>query len=101
MITPRGVTNLGYKFYVIWTIINFCFIFINYFLFVETAGRSLEEMDVVFAKYPGWIVRARELKESGHLRRRVYDRPPTPESPTTRMDSNRSVGGKERPSEDY
>ncbi|KAI7855212.1 general substrate transporter [Circinella umbellata] len=50
MITPPAIANIGYGIYVIFAILNFLFIPIIYFYFPETKGRSLEEMDVVFAK---------------------------------------------------
>ncbi|KAI8137994.1 general substrate transporter [Fennellomyces sp. T-0311] len=50
MITPPAIANIGYGIYVIFAIFNFLFIPIVYFFYPETKGRSLEEMDVVFAK---------------------------------------------------
>lgn len=41
---------LGYGIYVIFAVFNFCFIPIVYFFYPETKGRSLEELDVLFAK---------------------------------------------------
>lgn len=41
---------LGYGIYVIFAIFNFLFIPIVYFFYPETKGRSLEELDVMFAK---------------------------------------------------
>ncbi|KAI9321300.1 general substrate transporter [Dichotomocladium elegans] len=50
MITPPAIANIGYGIYVIFTIFNFFFIPIVYFFYPETKGRSLEELDVMFAK---------------------------------------------------
>ncbi|CDH56854.1 sugar transporter stl1 [Lichtheimia corymbifera JMRC:FSU:9682] len=50
MITPPAIANIGYGIYVIFAIFNFLFIPIVYFFYPETKGRSLEELDVVFAK---------------------------------------------------
>lgn len=48
-ITPPGIRNLHWKFYIIWTIFNFSFIPIVYFLYPETAGRTLEDIDRLYA----------------------------------------------------
>lgn len=50
MVTPPGQTTLGWRFYIIWAVFNAAFIPIVYFFYPETRGRSLEEMDLVFAK---------------------------------------------------
>ncbi|KAI9252865.1 general substrate transporter [Phascolomyces articulosus] len=50
MITPPAIANIGYGIYVIFAIFNFLFIPIVYFWYPETKGRSLEELDVMFAK---------------------------------------------------
>ena len=47
-ITPIGIDTLQWKFYVIWTVFNFAFIPTVYFLYPETAGRTLEDMDRYF-----------------------------------------------------
>jgi hypothetical protein len=41
-ITPPGIENLGYKFWIIWAVICFSFIPTTYFFYPETANRSLE-----------------------------------------------------------
>ena len=50
MITPIGLTNLNYKFYIIWAVFGLAFTFICYFFYPETARKSLEEMDFLFMK---------------------------------------------------
>ncbi|KAH7066023.1 general substrate transporter [Paraphoma chrysanthemicola] len=47
-VTPPGIENLQWRFYIIWTIFNFSFIPIVYFLYPETAGRTLEDIDRIF-----------------------------------------------------
>ncbi|KAF2502553.1 general substrate transporter [Lophium mytilinum] len=48
-ITPPGISSLKWKFYIIWTVFNAAFVPIVYFLYPETAGRSLEDLDRFFA----------------------------------------------------
>ncbi|EYE94652.1 sugar porter family MFS transporter [Aspergillus ruber CBS 135680] len=47
-VTPVGIKNLGWKFYIIWTVFNFAFIPTVYFFYPETANRSLEDIDRFF-----------------------------------------------------
>ncbi|KAJ4621109.1 hypothetical protein HRR85_001328 [Exophiala dermatitidis] len=44
-ITPIGIQNLHWKFYIVWTVLNASFIPLMYFFYPETAGRSLEDID--------------------------------------------------------
>ncbi|TKX20397.1 sugar transporter-like protein 32 [Elsinoe australis] len=50
MITPVLVANITWKTYLIFMVMNFVFIPIIYFLFPETANRSLEDIDFLFLK---------------------------------------------------
>ncbi|KAJ6436261.1 sugar transporter [Purpureocillium lavendulum] len=47
-ITPIGIERLHWKFYIIWTVFNFCSIVVVYLFYPETADRSLEDMDRFF-----------------------------------------------------
>lgn len=47
-VTPTGFENINYQYYIIWAVINFAIIVIVFFLFPETNGRTLEEMDEIF-----------------------------------------------------
>jgi hypothetical protein len=47
-ITPVGIDTIGWKFYVIFAVLNLAWIPIVYFFYVETSGLSLEEIDRVF-----------------------------------------------------
>ncbi|KAH7413950.1 general substrate transporter [Phaeosphaeria sp. MPI-PUGE-AT-0046c] len=47
-ITPPGIQTLQWRFYIIWTVFNFAFVPIVYFLYPETAGRTLEDIDRIF-----------------------------------------------------
>ncbi|KAL9082360.1 MAG: hypothetical protein Q9159_006490 [Coniocarpon cinnabarinum] len=54
MISPPAFANIGYQTYIIFAVIN-AFIFpVVYFFYPETKLRSLEEMDMIFAK-SGWF----------------------------------------------
>ena len=47
-VTPPGTANLGSRYWIIYAVLNASFVPIVYFLFPETNGRSLEEMDTIF-----------------------------------------------------
>lgn len=49
MTIPTSFANLGWKTYIYYAVFNAAFVPIIYFFLVETKGRSLEELDVVFA----------------------------------------------------
>jgi hypothetical protein len=80
-ITPIGIQNLQWKFYVcksnpqasqtptvtytdhgfvcaqiIWTVLNLSFVPLVYFFYVETAGRTLEDIDTYFREHHNVIV---------------------------------------------
>lgn len=46
--TPTGIRNIGYRFYIIFAAFNLLFIPVVYFLYPETANRSLEDIDQYF-----------------------------------------------------
>ncbi|KAL9032799.1 MAG: hypothetical protein Q9214_007805 [Letrouitia sp. 1 TL-2023] len=50
MITPIMITNIGWGTYLFFAIVNACFLPIIYFTYPETKLRSLEEIDIIFAK---------------------------------------------------
>lgn len=54
MITPVCFSNIKWKTYLIFAIINAVMVPTVYFFYPETAYRSLEEMDVIFHKVTGW-----------------------------------------------
>lgn len=50
MITPPAFANLEYRTYIMFAVFNFAIMPVVYFWFPETAKRSLEEIDLYFAK---------------------------------------------------
>jgi sugar porter (SP) family MFS transporter len=48
-ITPPAIQNIGYKTYIIFSVLNACFVPVIAFYFKETKGLSLEEVDLLFA----------------------------------------------------
>lgn len=54
MITPVCFERIKHHTYLIFAGINFLMIPVFFFLYPETKGRTLEEMDLIFAKTPEW-----------------------------------------------
>lgn len=50
MVTPIMVDKIGWGTYLFFAAINATFLPIIYFFYPETANRSLEEIDIIFAK---------------------------------------------------
>ncbi|KAL7626472.1 hypothetical protein AAE478_003244 [Parahypoxylon ruwenzoriense] len=50
MVTPIMVANIGWGTYLFFAVVNACFLPIIWFFYPETAKRSLEEIDIIFAK---------------------------------------------------
>jgi sugar porter (SP) family MFS transporter len=50
MITPIMIDNIGWGTYLFFAVVNLCFIPFIYIYYPETRGRSLEEIDLIFAK---------------------------------------------------
>lgn len=48
LITPIGINNLGWKYYILYAVLNAAFVPIVQFFYVETAGLSLEDIDRLF-----------------------------------------------------
>jgi hypothetical protein len=48
LVSPIGIANLGWKFYMIFAVFNFVNGIIVWFFYFETARRSLEEVDLFF-----------------------------------------------------
>ena len=54
--TPIGIHYLHWGLYLIYATFNAAFVPIVYYLIVETAGKSLEQIDRWFQSNPGWLV---------------------------------------------
>ncbi|KAI6819476.1 general substrate transporter [Hortaea werneckii] len=50
LVTPIGIDNIGWKFYIIWAVLNALFVPIVYLFYPETANRRLEDIDRYFAE---------------------------------------------------
>lgn len=48
-VTPIAVTRIGWKYYILFTCVCLLSIPIVYFFFPETSGKTLEEIDMIFA----------------------------------------------------
>lgn len=55
-ITPIGIQNLGWRFYIIWVALNAAMVPTMYFFYPETAGRTLEDMDACYRTNPPLLV---------------------------------------------
>ena len=54
-ITPPGTANLGNRYWIIWAVLDAAGGTIVYFLFPETNGRSLEDVDYIFEQSQGFL----------------------------------------------
>ncbi|KAF5578436.1 sugar transporter [Fusarium pseudocircinatum] len=55
-ITPIGIQNLGWRFYLIWTVLNAAVVPVVYVFYPETAGRTLEDLYEYFRSNPPLIL---------------------------------------------
>ncbi|CAK7203010.1 hypothetical protein SEUCBS139899_005737 [Sporothrix eucalyptigena] len=62
MITPVAFHNIGWRTYIVFAVFNAAIIPVVYLFYPETMGRSLEEMDLIFAKSTGWLDTVRKAK---------------------------------------
>ncbi|KAJ5110130.1 general substrate transporter [Penicillium argentinense] len=52
LVTPIGISNIGWKYYLIYAVLNAVFVPVLGYFYVETAGLSLEQIDTMFeSKY--------------------------------------------------
>lgn len=71
-ITPVAITNIGYKFYIIFAIFNFCIALVVYFVVPETNGLSLEEIDFYFVRKYGSTNEVHEIE--GYVSKQTTER---------------------------
>uniref|UniRef100_A0A060T9Y4 ARAD1D18634p n=1 Tax=Blastobotrys adeninivorans TaxID=409370 RepID=A0A060T9Y4_BLAAD len=50
MITPIAIDNIDWRYYIVFSVLNFVFAIVTYLIIVETAGMSLEQIDEWFAR---------------------------------------------------
>ncbi|KAL4921117.1 major facilitator superfamily domain-containing protein [Aspergillus aurantiobrunneus] len=55
-INPIGIQNIGWRFWIVWTVLNAVFLPIIYSLYPETANRTLEDIDSYYRSDPALIV---------------------------------------------
>ncbi|KAK7047782.1 hypothetical protein VNI00_006110 [Paramarasmius palmivorus] len=55
-ITPTGIENLGWKFYIIWVVFNTAFVPIVWLFYPETANRHLEDIDKLYRDNQGMVI---------------------------------------------
>ncbi|GAB7366835.1 hypothetical protein MBLNU230_g1005t2 [Neophaeotheca triangularis] len=74
MITPPAFDNLQYNTYSMFAVFCFCLIPSVYFFFPEPKGRSLEEMDVIFASaHADGVNPVKRAKQMPHLEGKELD----------------------------
>lgn len=62
MVTPIALNTIGWKYYLVYAAVAFCIPISVYFLFPETMGRNLEEIDMMFRESPSVLATARFAK---------------------------------------
>jgi len=85
--TPIGIHYLKWGLYLVYSVLNALFVPIIYFLVVETAGKSLEQIDRWFAQNPGWLVHKDSTLAQNHSNGSV-----TARIPLNRDESDESEG---------
>ncbi|KAI0440504.1 hexose carrier protein [Xylaria telfairii] len=55
-VTPIGIQNIGWKFYLIWAVVNAAAIPIIWAVFPETSNRTLEDLDAYYREDPPLLV---------------------------------------------
>ncbi|KAF5345010.1 hypothetical protein D9758_010437 [Tetrapyrgos nigripes] len=54
-ITPSGIENLGWRFYIIWIVFNAAFVPLIWMFYPETANRHLEDIDKLYREHKSMI----------------------------------------------
>ncbi|KAG6368306.1 hypothetical protein INS49_002511 [Diaporthe citri] len=69
MITPVAISTIGYQYHIVFTIIGFCIPVSVYFLYPETMGLRLEDIDLIFRESPSVMKTVALCPESGLVQR--------------------------------
>lgn len=48
MVTPIAITNIGYRYYIVYCVISFCIPISIYLFYPETMGQNLEDIELMF-----------------------------------------------------
>ncbi|KAF9560584.1 general substrate transporter [Agrocybe pediades] len=61
-ITPTGIANLGWRFYLIWVVFNAVFVPLVWLVYPETANRQLEDIDRLYRENSSmvWVFKNKE-----------------------------------------
>ena len=78
-ITPVAVNTIGYQYFIVYAVISACIVPLVYFLYPETMGRSLEELEMLFSESPSIRAIVKESKRkptqgglvSAHMREKL------------------------------
>lgn len=78
-ITPVAVNTIGYQYFIVYAVISASIVPLVYFLYPETMGRSLEELEMLFAEAPSIRAIVKESKRkptqgglvSAHMREKL------------------------------
>ncbi|TDZ26446.1 Sugar transporter STL1 [Colletotrichum orbiculare MAFF 240422] len=62
MVTPVALNTIGWQYYIIYAVVSACIPVSVYFLFPETMGRNLEEIDMLFRESPSVFATVRFAK---------------------------------------
>ncbi|KAI1651275.1 putative sugar transporter [Daldinia loculata] len=63
MVTPVAIYSIGWQYYIVFAVVAACVPVSVYFLFPETMGRSLEEIDLMFKDSPSALATVRFEKQ--------------------------------------
>lgn len=62
MVTPVALNTIGWQYYIVYAVISACIPVSVYFLYPETMGRNLEEIDMLFRESPSVFATVRFAK---------------------------------------
>lgn len=68
-ITPHAIATIGWKTFLMFAIFNYAIIVYSYFVLRETAGKSLEDMEVVFGTVDRLVVKGDEEEAQSEVGR--------------------------------